>query len=114
VSNINQQAVDIYTLAHAGWGAAAFRAGLDFPAVIAASLVFEYLLEPELKRRRPDVFPWPSQDTRINSAVDTVAVAAGWWLARRTGCHAVISVAAILTPLVVDPAMRRLVWDDQG
>ena len=108
-TSINQTPIDVYTLAHAGWGALAFKAGLGLPVVVAASLAFEYWLEPTLKRRRPDVFPWPSQDSTANSVCDTLAVIAGWGAASKAGSAAVpVAIAAVLVPVIVDPQIRKL------
>lgn len=81
--NINQQAVDKYTLLHLGAGYAARRLGVGLLPALALSLTWEHWLEPAWKRSDPQFFPAPSQDRPINSFFDTLAVVGGWMLARR-------------------------------
>lgn len=76
--NPNQSPVDMYTLFHVAVGSFSRMAGLSFETTIAMSLAFEWWIEPMYKEKYPGIFPVPSQDTPINSAVDTAAVALGW------------------------------------
>ncbi len=106
--NPNIRPLDVYTLAHAGWGMVARSAGLGLPAVLIASVVFEQFLEPELKRQRPDVFPWPGQDSTVNSILDTVAVTAGWLAAGKPRGMIPAAVVMIAAPAVFDPQILKL------
>ena len=76
--NTNQMSVDQYTSLHFAAGIVMRSLGMSFFAVVLASLVWEYAIEPEWKRSDPGFFPAPSQDRPINSFFDTVAVVGGW------------------------------------
>jgi len=81
--SVNQVPIDQYTISHFGWGMILGATGFTAGQTFLISLSFEWLFEPWLKKNWPEVFPAPSQDRFINSTLDTVAVMAGWAVARK-------------------------------
>lgn len=81
----NQRPVDVYTLYHVAFGVALCELGATALQALAISLIWEHVIEPYYKARNPEIFPAPSQDSPVNSALDTVAVMAGWYASRRYG-----------------------------
>lgn len=78
---INGDLIDRFTLAHVASGAAAQRYGLSLGTTIAAAIAFEFA-ERSAKRRFPEMFPNPTQDTAANMIGDVIAAAVGWKLSQ--------------------------------
>jgi hypothetical protein len=78
---INNNAVDRYTLAHFAWGVILGAARLPWWGTAGAAVGWE-IIERPLKNHFPKVFPYSSQDTLANAAVDALAIMAGWGLWR--------------------------------
>lgn len=76
--------LDRYTLVHASSGAAAQRLGLSFGTTVALAVAFEFG-ERSAKRRFPEMFPNPTQDSGPNMIGDVVAAAVGRQLSRALG-----------------------------
>jgi len=76
----NQSPVDMYIAFHVGLGAISRKAGLGLGSTVLLSLAWEWVAEPLWKERYPEIFPVPSQDSAANRIMDTVGVAAGWYL----------------------------------
>jgi hypothetical protein len=78
---INKHAIDRYTSAHFGVGVLA--GGLDIPwwGTLLGSVLWETVESP-LKDLMPTAFPYSSHDTLLNASADTLAVMAGWGMAR--------------------------------
>lgn len=72
---INSAPIDRFTSLH-------FLAGFllgntfTFGELVIGGILFE-ALEREMKWQRPELFPYPSQDTTINSAFDVAALCLG-------------------------------------
>lgn len=86
---VNKSPVDHFTLVHAGAGVIAHHAGLTFAQTLAAGFVWDYFLEPELKRNYPNAFPYPSQDAPTHALIDAVTPALAWlitdfWIKRQS------------------------------
>ena len=79
---VNYELVDVYTLAHAGWGFILGKKGIGFAEVAMASIGWE-IIERPLKNHLPAIFPKSSQDSLQNSIVDATATIAGWWVAQK-------------------------------
>jgi hypothetical protein len=79
---INKQPVDRFTLAHAATGAVAGFLGLPPAVVIFVAIGWEFAERP-LKRRFPDAFPHPSQDSLENATLDALAMVGAYYLFRR-------------------------------
>ena len=77
---VNEHALDRFTLAHLGVG---YVLGLvlTVPAVLVVALAWE-LAERPAKRKAPELFPNPSQDSVPNMAGDIAAMGLGAYLAR--------------------------------
>lgn len=86
---INKTPVDPFTLVHMGSGAVSRHFGFTFAQTLIGGFIWDYALEPELKRQFPSAFPYPSQDAPKHMFVDAIAPAVGWllydWWARRNG-----------------------------
>ena len=80
---INGAPIDRFTTVHGAFGFLMGAVGLSFGTAATVAIAWEFL-ERDLKRRWPDVFPHPSQDTPTNAAVDCVAALLGWAAGRRT------------------------------
>jgi hypothetical protein len=78
---INQDPVDRYTSAHAGVGATMAWFGMPGWMALLVSVGWE-LVENDLKDRFPGSFPYSSKDSAANAVSDTLAVLAGWRLAK--------------------------------
>ncbi len=76
---VNDPAVDRFTLGHAAVGFAYRRLGLGLGPAVFLALAWE-LAERPLKDRWPGAFPHPSQDSAENSLIDVAAVLGGWVL----------------------------------
>lgn len=81
--NPNQAPFDIYTVGHVAWGAAMYQMGFRWQYAFGASVLWETVLEPAYKRKLPEIFPEPSQDSMVNKLTDTVAVMLGFWMAHQ-------------------------------
>ena len=75
---MNDQPIDRFTIGHAAVGVGLGVVGMPLIATVAVAIGWE-LSEAPLKRRWPELFPHPSQDTPINSLLDAGAMVAGWW-----------------------------------
>ncbi len=84
---VNKSPVDQFTLVHLGSGVVSHKLGFGFWATLAGGFVWDYALEPELKRSFPGQFPYPSQDAPTHKLIDAIAPAIGWyaydWLLKR-------------------------------
>ncbi len=80
-AGINRDAVDRYTSAHFGVGVTAAAVGLPWWATLLGSIAWE-VAEDRIKDAIPGVFPYSSHDTLLNAGTDTLAVMAGWGMAR--------------------------------
>ncbi len=79
---INKAPVDRFTLAHGGVGAV--YGLVRFPWWVALTLGVGWeLVEIELKKRIPIIFPYASQDTLPNATIDVIAVMIGWAVGRK-------------------------------
>ncbi len=84
---INKSPVDAFTLVHAGAGVLARHYNFSLMQTLAAGLAWDYVVEPELKKSYPCVFPYPSQDAKTHALIDALIPAAAWlvtdwWLKR--------------------------------
>lgn len=77
---INKSPVDPFTLVHLGSGMLSYKMGFTFAQTLAMGFVWDFALEPELKRRFPKQFPYPSQDADLHALIDAITPAVGWWL----------------------------------
>ncbi len=75
---INKTPVDQFTLVHTAAGVLARRLDLSLLTTVAMGVVWDFLLEPELKAAHPEMFPFPSQDAPRHAVVDAFAPAVGW------------------------------------
>ncbi len=80
--NPNQDPIDAYTAMHFLVGMVGHEFGLSFSQIIAASIAWEWVIEPYYKEVNPEIFPAPSQDSTINRVTDTLAMAGGWIVAK--------------------------------
>lgn len=80
-TGINTDPVDRYTSSHAGIGATLAWLGAPAWMALLVSVGWE-LIENDLKDELPGMFPYASHDSLANSISDTLAVLAGWRLAR--------------------------------
>lgn len=78
---INGDAFDRFTLAHAGVGVALGLLRVPWWAAVGFALAWE-IAERPLKDNLPGVFPNATQDTVPNAITDAAAVVAGWALLR--------------------------------
>ena len=75
--DINQPMFDRWTLGHAGLGYGAQKVGLGFVPTLTLAVAWE-IIEPDLKKKFPSLFPNPSKDSLQNKAGDVAAAIAGW------------------------------------
>jgi hypothetical protein len=75
--DIVQRPADRFLLGHYAFGVIFGLAKLPWWAVLGISVAWE-LGEDWLKDQRPELFPRPIDDTRLNSMLDTAAMMAGW------------------------------------
>ncbi len=75
---INKTPIDQFTLVHTAAGVFARRINLSLLTTVALGVVWDFLLEPELKAAHPNIFPFPSQDAPRHAFIDAFAPAAGW------------------------------------
>lgn len=75
---INQNLFDRFSILHSLSGIVLKKMGLGVNATLIGSVLFE-ILEYQLKSSIPELFPNPTQDSKINMIGDTVAVVAGWY-----------------------------------
>lgn len=85
---VNKSPVDAFTLVHTGLGVLARHFGATLPQTLAAGVAWDYFVEPELKNKYPNFFPYPSQDAPAHKFVDAVVPALGWmaydwWLKKK-------------------------------
>jgi len=79
---LNHAIVDVYSLAHGSIGViAALVVGLGFWATLALAVGWE-IFEHVAKNVVPRLFPFPTQDTLLNSAGDVLSTMVGWTIAR--------------------------------
>lgn len=78
----NGDFVDRFTFVHAGYGWAMHGIGVPLGATLVGAVLFE-IAEREMKRRSPESFPHPTQDTIQNQVGDVLAAAVGWYVSRR-------------------------------
>lgn len=79
----NQAPIDRYTIGHLAFGTMLGLARVPWWAALGTTIAFEYLIEDELKKVLPKMFPVPTQDSPENSLLDSVAVMLGWALIRQ-------------------------------
>ncbi len=79
---VNYDAIDGFTAAHAASGAIMALTGVKASTALAMAVGWE-LVEPVLKTEIPGLFPHASIDTPINKLTDVAAVMVGWWGAKR-------------------------------
>ncbi len=77
---VNRSPIDPFTLVHAGAGVAARVYGLTFWQTLALGIVWDFSVEPALKRDYPCVFPFPSQDEKAHAVIDAAIPAVAWLL----------------------------------
>lgn len=75
---INQNLFDRFSILHSLSGIVLKKMGLGVNATLIGSVLFE-ILENKLKISNPELFPNPTQDSKLNMIGDTVAVVAGWY-----------------------------------
>ncbi len=75
---VNVSPVDQFTLVHAASGVVARKAGLSLITTLALGFIWDYMVEPELKRSNPDWFPYPSQDGDNHAFIDALTPAFAW------------------------------------
>jgi len=75
---INQNLFDRFSILHSLSGIVLKKMGLGVNATLIGSVLFE-ILEYQLKNSIPELFPNPTQDSKLNMIGDTVAVVAGWY-----------------------------------
>lgn len=80
MSEINEAWIDRFTLGHFILGLGLGDADVGLAPTVVLAIGWEVLERP-LKRRFRSAFPHPSQDSGPNSAIDALAVMAGWWVA---------------------------------
>lgn len=86
MSGINSDALDRFTLAHAGFGLLLGAVGAPGWVAITTAIGWE-LAERRLKEKIPEAFPHPSQDSASNAVTDVGAMVAGWYLGRKWTDH---------------------------
>lgn len=82
-SDVNQAWFDRFSLVHASYGAFVAKMGGRASTALLTAVAFEFA-ERELKRRFPDVFPNPSQDSAENMVGDVVVTMVGYFLTKRS------------------------------
>lgn len=75
---VNKSLVDQFTLVHGAAGVVARRTGVSFGVTVAAGFLWDYVIEPELKRSHPGAFPFPSQDAPDHAFIDAITPAVAW------------------------------------
>ena len=82
--SINSDAIDRFTLGHAGVGAVYGLLDVPWPLAVTLAIGWE-LVERPLKENHPGLFPYSSQDSVENAVFDTIAVLGGYSAAKRYG-----------------------------
>jgi hypothetical protein len=78
----NHALFDVYSLAHGSVGViAAIVVGLGFWATLALAVGWE-VAEHVGKNLAPRLFPYPTQDTLVNSCGDVLSTMIGWTIAK--------------------------------
>lgn len=77
---VNKSPIDQFTVIHAGAGVLAHRLGFSFWQTLGAGIVWDYAMEPELKKTYPEAFPYPSPDAPAHKLIDAVTPAIAWWV----------------------------------
>ncbi len=75
---VNKSDFDQFTLVHFGSGVLSNHLGFTFMQTLVGGFVWDYAIEPELKRQFKDVFPYPSQDAPAHKWIDALTPAVGW------------------------------------
>jgi hypothetical protein len=78
----NHGFVDRFTAAHAAFGVLAGLGRLPWWATLASGLFFDLVIERQFKDAWPAIWPNPTQDTWQNITGDTIAMMAGWKVAK--------------------------------
>jgi hypothetical protein len=78
----NHALLDVYSLAHGSVGViAALVVGLGFWSTLSLAVVWE-VVEHLGKNFAPGLFPYPTQDTLVNSIGDVLSTLVGWSIAK--------------------------------
>ena len=78
----NYALLDVYSLAHGSVGViAALVVGLGLWSTLALAVVWE-VVEHLGKNYAPGLFPYPTQDTLVNSVGDVLSTLVGWSIAK--------------------------------
>jgi len=101
----NSDYFDRYSLVHLAAGALAQQSKFSFVATMAASVVFEFVIENAAKDLVANMWPESSHDNAKNIVGDNVSVAAGYMLAERTR-----SSMPFIVPALV--ALAGWIWSD--
>ena len=84
---VNKSPIDQFTFVHIGAGVAARMVGLSLTATLVLGFLWDFALEPALKKAHPETFPFPSQDAPSHALIDALVPGIGWvatdWLMRR-------------------------------